>query len=80
MFSMYSGNIKLSIGGRDDYVDWDNNFEPVLTGYVEPGRAGVGIEILNAEYLKYAYFGLAWVTLTSDDYETSDYTRNAAWL
>jgi len=75
MQSMYNKNIKLSIGGLDDIPDYSKDS---VHGYYLP--TGVGVEIVNAKHLEHVYFYLAWVTLTSDDYETNEdiYTWRAA--
>ena len=56
----------------------DVRLDDAVKGYYTP--TGVGINVDNAKYLEYAYFYIAWVTLTGDDYETNEdiYTWRAA--
>ena len=73
--SMYRGSMKVSIGGFDEMPDY---LDDSIKGYHVP--TGVGIELYNLDYLEYVRFGLAWVTLTGDDYDTNEeiYTWRAA--
>jgi len=74
MQSMFMDNMKISIGGYDDLFNDDHTVLKVQ-GCNLP--TGLSVELFDLGFLNYVRFGLAWVTLTSDDWETNE--ENYTW-
>ena len=66
MWSMYNGSTKLSIGSPDDTPDY---LEDCVQGSYS--STGVIIDVRNRDYLKHAFFCVAWVSLNGTDYENN---------